>query len=208
MVKDRKLMQTEQIRTWVKSVLSGESTGHDWLHVSRVAELALNIGKKENANLFIVEAAALVHDLIDVKLPDAIRLSVSEVDERLVSLGAGKDEAERIIHIITRMSFRDREKLGKEPLSLEGKIVQDADRLDAIGAVGIARTFMFAGAKGHSLYGNDKSAYAHFFSKLLLLKDMMNTDAAREMADERHKFMLHFVSQLGKDIPGIDIEIS
>lgn len=208
MVKDRKLMQTEQIRTWVKSVLSGESTGHDWLHVSRVAELALNIGKKENANLFIVEAAALVHDLIDVKLPDAIRLSVSEVDERLVSLGAGKDEAERIIHIITRMSFRDREKLGKEPLSLEGKIVQDADRLDAIGAVGIARTFMFAGAKGHSLYGNDKSAYAHFFSKLLLLKDMMNTDTARELADERHKFMLHFVSQLEKEIPGIDIETS
>lgn len=208
MVRDRKLMQTEQIRTWVKSVLSGESTGHDWLHVSRVAELALYIGKKENADLFVVEAAALVHDLIDVKLPDAIRLSVSEVDKRLVSLGAGKDEAERIIHIITRMSFRDREKLGKEPLSLEGKIVQDADRLDAIGAVGIARTFMFAGAKGHSLYGNDKSAYTHFFSKLLLLKDMMNTDAARELADERHKFMLHFVSQLGKEIPGIDIETS
>lgn len=208
MVRDRKLMQTEQIRTWVKSVLSGESTGHDWLHVSRVAELALYIGKKENADLFVVEAAALVHDLIDVKLPDAIRLSVSEVDEQLVSLGAGKDEAERIIHIITRMSFRDREKLGKEPLSLEGKIVQDADRLDAIGAVGIARTFMFAGAKGHSLYGNDKSAYAHFFSKLLLLKDMMNTDAAREAADERHKFMLHFVSQLEKEIPGIDIETS
>ncbi|MEC1614625.1 HD domain-containing protein [Bacillus mojavensis] len=201
-------MQTEQIRTWVKSVLNGESSGHDWLHVSRVAKLALYIGKKEHADLFIVEAAALVHDLIDVKLPDAARLSVSEVYERLVSLGAGKDEAERIIHIITRMSFRDREKLGKEPLSLEGEIVQDADRLDAIGAVGIARAFMFAGAKGHSLYGNNKSAYAHFFGKLLLLKDMMNTATARVIADERHKFMLRFISQLEKEIPGIDIETS
>lgn len=208
MVQDRKRMQTEQIRTWVKSVLNGESSGHDWLHVSRVAKLALYIGKKEHADLFIVEAAALVHDLIDVKLPDAARLSVSEVYERLVSLGAGKDEAERIIHIITRMSFRDREKLGKEPLSLEGEIVQDADRLDAIGAVGIARAFMFAGAKGHSLYGNNKSAYAHFFGKLLLLKDMMNTATARVIADERHKFMLRFISQLEKEIPGIDIETS
>lgn len=71
MVQDRKRMQTEQIRTWVKSVLNGESSGHDWLHVSRVAKLALYIGKKENADLFIVEAAPLVHDLIDVKPPDA-----------------------------------------------------------------------------------------------------------------------------------------
>ncbi len=107
--------------------------------------------------------AALVHDLIDVKLPDTVRLSVSEVYDQLVFFGVGKENADRVIHIITRMSFRDREKLAKEPLSIEGKAVQDADRLDAIGAVGIARAFMFAGANGHGLYGDDQSAYAHFF---------------------------------------------
>lgn len=113
-----------------------------------------------------------------------------------------------MIRIITSMSFRDRDKLAGEPLSIEGKAVQDADRLDAIGAIGIARAFMFAGAKGHSLYGNDQSAYAHFFHKLLRLKDMMNTDTAQELAQERHDFMLRFVRQLEKDMPGIEVKTS
>ncbi|ADM38183.1 HD domain-containing protein [Bacillus spizizenii ATCC 6633 = JCM 2499] len=202
------LKQADQIRTWVQSVLTGESSGHDWLHISRVADLAVYIGEKENADLFIVETAALVHDLIDVKLPDTIRLSVSEVYNQLVTFGIGKEDADRVIHIITKMSFRDREKLEGEPLSIEGKVVQDADRLDAIGAVGIARAFMFAGAKGHGLYGDDQSAYAHFFHKLLRLIDMMNTDTARELAEERHEFMLQYIRQLEKDIPGIDAKTS
>ncbi|MDQ1851160.1 Mn(2+)-dependent (deoxy)ribonucleoside pyrophosphohydrolase [Bacillus stercoris] len=204
----KKLKQAEQIRTWVQSILTGESSGHDYHHVSRVADLAVYIGEKEKADLFIVETAALVHDLIDVKLPDTVRLSVSEVYDQLVFFGVGKEDADRVIHIITRMSFRDRGKLAKEPLSIEGKAVQDADRLDAIGAVGIARAFMFAGAKGYRLYGDEQSAYAHFFHKLLRLKDMMNTDTARELAEERHDFMLQFVRQLEKDIPGIDAKTS
>ncbi|MEY8820939.1 Mn(2+)-dependent (deoxy)ribonucleoside pyrophosphohydrolase [Bacillus subtilis] len=204
----KELKLAEQIRAWVQSILTDESSGHDWHHVSRVADLAAYIGEKEKADLFIVEMAALVHDLIDVKLPDTVRLSVSEVYDQLVFFGVGKENADRVIHIITRMSFRDREKLAKEPVSIEGKAVQDADRLDAIGAVGIARAFMFAGANGHGLYGDDQSAYAHFFYKLLRLKDMMNTDTARELAEERHNFMLQFVRQLEKDIPGIDAETS
>ncbi|MFH0347546.1 HD domain-containing protein [Bacillus vallismortis] len=204
----KELKRIEQIRAWVQSVLTGESSGHDWHHVSRVADLALYIGEKENADLFIVEITALVHDLIDVKMPDAFRFSVSEVYDQLVFFGVGKEDADRVIHIITRMSFRDRDKLEEEPHSIEGKAVQDADRLDAIGAVGIARAFMFAGAKGHSLYGNDQSVYAHFFHKLLRLKDMMNTDTARKLAEERHDFMLQFVRQLEKDVPGIDGETS
>ncbi|MCM3013226.1 hypothetical protein BLX91_10635 [Bacillus subtilis] len=204
----KELKQAEQIRAWVQSILTKESSGHDWHHVSRVADLAAYIGEKEKADLFIVETAALVHDLIDVKLPDTVRLSVSEVYDQLVFFGVGKENADRVIHIITRMSFRDREKLAKEPLSIEGKAVQDADRLDAIGAVGIARAFMFAGANGHGLYGDDRSAYAHFFHKLLRLKDMMNTDTARELAEERHNFMLQFVRQLEKEIPGIDAKTS
>nr|WP_087990473.1 HD domain-containing protein [Bacillus subtilis] len=204
----KELKRIEQIRAWVQSVLTGESSGHDWHHVSRVADLALYIGEKENADLFIVEITALVHDLIDVKMPDAFRFSVSEVYDQLVFFGVGKEDADIVIHIITRMSFRDRDKLAIEPHSIEGKAVQDADRLDAIGAVGIARAFMFAGAKGHSLYGNDQSAYAHFFHKLLRLKDMMNTDTARKLAEERHDFMLQFVRQLEKDVPGINAETS
>ncbi|MEM5019931.1 Mn(2+)-dependent (deoxy)ribonucleoside pyrophosphohydrolase [Bacillus subtilis] len=204
----KELKQAEQIRTWVQSILTDESSGHDWHHVSRVADLAAYIGEKEKADLFIVEMAALVHDLIDVKLPDTVRLSVNEVYDQLVFFGVGKENADRVIHIITRMSFRDREKLAKEPLSIEGKAVQDADRLDAIGAVGIARAFMFAGANGHSLYGDDQSAYSHFFHKLLRLKDMMNTDTARELAEERHNFMLQFVRQLEKEISGIDAKTS
>lgn len=171
----KELKQAEQIRTWVQSILTDESSGHDWHHVSRVADLAAYIGEKEKADLFIVETAALVHDLIDVKLPDTVRLSVSEVYDQLVFFGVGKE---------------------------------NADRLDAIGAVGIARAFMFAGANGHGLYGDEQSAYAHFFHKLLRLKDMMNTDTARELAEERHNFMLQFVRQLEKDIPGIDAETS
>ncbi|MEG7336981.1 HD domain-containing protein [Bacillus sp. 0102A] len=204
----KELKRTGQIRAWVQSVLTGESSGHDWHHVSRVADIALYIGEKENADLFIVEITALVHDLIDVKMPDTFRFSVSEVYDQLVFFGVEKEDADRVIHIITRMSFRDRDKLAKEPHSIEAKAVQDADRLDAIGAVGIARAFMFAGAKGHSLYGNDQSAYAHFFHKLLRLKDMMNTDTARKLAEERHDFMLQFVRQLEKDVPGIDAETS
>ncbi|MCY8318313.1 HD domain-containing protein [Bacillus vallismortis] len=202
------LKRIEQIRAWVQSVLNGESSGHDWHHVSRVTELAMYIGEKEHADLFIVETAALVHDVIDAKLPDTIRLSVSEVYDQLVFFGVGKEDADRVIRIITSMSFRDRDKLAGEPLSIEGKAVQDADRLDAIGAIGIARAFMFAGAKGHSLYGNDQSAYAHFFHKLLRLKDMMNTDTAQELAQERHDFMLRFVRQLEKDMPGIEVKTS
>ncbi|MCY8535680.1 HD domain-containing protein [Bacillus vallismortis] len=202
------LKRIEQIRAWVQSVLNGESSGHDWHHVSRVTELAMYIGEKEHADLFIVETAALVHDVIDAKLPDTIRLSVSEVYDQLVFFGVGKEDADRVIRIITSMSFRDRDKLAGEPLSIEGKAVQDADRLDAIGAIGIARAFMFAGAKGLSLYGNDQSAYAHFFHKLLRLKDMMNTDTAQELAQERHDFMLRFVRELEKDMPGIEVKTS
>ncbi|PJZ01283.1 MULTISPECIES: HD domain-containing protein [Bacillus] len=202
------LKRIEQIRAWVQCVLNGESSGHDWHHVSRVTELAMYIGEKEHADLFIVETAALVHDVIDAKLPDTIRLSVSEVYDQLVFFGVGKEDADRVIRIITSMSFRDRDKLAGEPLCIEGKAVQDADRLDAIGAIGIARAFMFAGAKGHSLYGNDQSAYAHFFHKLLRLKELMNTDTAQEIAQERHDFMLRFVRQLEKDMLGIEVKTS
>ncbi|MGM0859173.1 MAG: HD domain-containing protein [Bacillota bacterium] len=207
-MKEQKRIQLEHIRQWVKEALTNERTGHDWQHVTRVAELALYIGKTENADLFIIEAAALVHDLIDPKIALEHRLEIQEVKEQLASFGISHEQIRKIADIITTMSFRDRERLAEKPLLIEGKAVQDADRLDAIGAVGIARNFMFAGAKGNSLYGTENSAYAHFSDKLLLLKDMMNTDTGIKLADERHEFLLRFIRQFQRETSGLDCETS
>ncbi|MDQ0928118.1 uncharacterized protein QFZ25_002178 [Bacillus atrophaeus] len=207
-MKEQKSIQLEHIRQWVKEALTNERTGHDWQHVTRVAELALYIGKTENADLFIIEAAALVHDLIDAKIALEHRLEIQEVKEQLASFGVSHEQIRQIADIITTMSFRDRERLAEKPLLIEGKAVQDADRLDAIGAVGIARTFMFAGAKGNSLYGTENSAYAHFSDKLLLLKDMMNTEAGIKLADERHEFLLRLIRQFQRETSGLDCETS
>ncbi|MCY9164348.1 HD domain-containing protein [Bacillus atrophaeus] len=207
-MKEQKSIQLEHIRQWVKEALTNERTGHDWQHVTRVAELALYIGKTENADLFIIEASALVHDLIDAKIALEHRLEIQEVKEQLASFGVSHEQIRQIADIITTMSFRDRERLAEKPLLIEGKVVQDADRLDAIGAVGIARTFMFAGAKGNSLYGTENSAYAHFSDKLLLLKDMMNTETGIKLADKRHEFLLRFIRQFQSETSGLDCETS
>ncbi|MBT2575383.1 HD domain-containing protein [Bacillus sp. ISL-51] len=191
--------QLENIRHWVKKKLINERTGHDWLHISRVAELALYIGKEEHANLFVAEAAALVHDVIDAKLSESERLTICEVTEQLTAFGITDHTVKEIADIITRMSFRHRGMLRERPLSLEGKAVQDADMLDAIGAVGIGRAFMFAGAKGHPMYGSQTCVLAHFEEKLFRLKDLMNTKTGMRLAEERHEFFLRFAAQFEKE---------
>lgn len=118
--------QLESVRNWVREKLINERTGHDWLHISRVATLSVYMAKEEGADLFITETAALVHDLIDAKLEKSERLTAGEVTERLAAFNIAE-----IADIITRMSFRHRELLIKRPLSLEGKVVQDADMLDS-----------------------------------------------------------------------------
>ncbi|MCP6682123.1 HD domain-containing protein [Bacillus nakamurai] len=177
-----------------------ERTGHDWLHTSRVAALALYIGREEHANLFVTEAAALVHDVIDAKLSESERLTICEVTEQLAAFGIADGTVKEIADIITRMSFRHRGMLRERPLSLEGKAVQDADMLDAIGGVGIARAFTFAGAKGHPMYGSQASVLVHFEEKLFLLKDLMNTKTGTCLAEERHEFLLRFAAQFQKEI--------
>ncbi|ASB88788.1 MULTISPECIES: HD domain-containing protein [Bacillus] len=197
-----KKKQISLIAEWVGGKLSDEGTGHDWLHIKRVQRLSLMIAKEEGADLFITEAAALVHDLIDEKLSARHRMPLSALKRQLSGFGIDNQAAEDIISIITKMSFRDREKYKDQKLSLEGQAVQDADRLDAMGAVGIARAFMYAGAKGHLLYregSHDKnapSAVGHFYEKLLLLKDLMNTKTGRRLAEHRHKLMRSFLSEL------------
>lgn len=142
--------QMESVRNWVREKLINERTGHDWLHISRVATLSVYMAKEEGADLFITETVALVHDLIDAKLEKSERLTAGEVTERLVAFNIADGPIQEITDIITRMSFRHRELLKKRPLSLEGKVVQDADMLDAIGATGHRQGFYVCRGEGSS----------------------------------------------------------
>ncbi|AJY73793.1 HD domain-containing protein [Paenibacillus beijingensis] len=196
-----------QAKDFVRSTLEHESTGHDWFHIYRVTETAKTIAREEGADLFICELAALLHDIADAKLNPSEEIGLKKVADWLNSNGVGMEDAEHVLEIISTMSFKGG---GKAPMrTLEGKVVQDADRLDAIGAIGIARVFTYSGAKGRPMHdpavklrdrmteeeyrsGND-TAINHFYEKLLKLKDLMNTNYGRVVAAERHQFMLHYL---------------
>ncbi|MBS2969324.1 HD domain-containing protein [Metabacillus sp. KIGAM252] len=183
----------------VKERLGNEGSGHDWLHIDRVRKLSIQLAEGTEADEFIVELAALLHDLPDRKLADDRRMSRLEVETMLTSLSVGDDERTQIMHIIDTISFKG---TGRTiPETIEGKIVQDADRLDAIGAIGIARTFIYAGSKGTPVYEPDgsDSAIQHFYDKLLKLKGLMNTDAGRKKAEERHRFMEVYLETFFKE---------
>jgi len=206
----------EATTTFVKNILQHDSSGHDWWHIERVRKAALQIGEEENANLFVVEMAALLHDVADEKLNKSEEEGLMKVRNWLSSIQITESEQEEIIEIISTMSFKG----GSRPpmKTIEGKVVQDADRLDAIGAIGIARTFAYAGAHGDLIYDpalpfresmtkeeyrNDKStAVNHFYEKLLKLKDTLNTNAAKKAAKERHDFMTAFLDQFYKEWNG------
>ena len=206
----------EATTTFVKNILQHDSSGHDWWHIERVRKAALQIGEEENANLFVVEMAALLHDVADEKLNKSEEEGLMKVRNWLSSIQITESEQEEIIEIISTMSFKG----GSRPpmKTIEGKVVQDADRLDAIGAIGIARTFAYAGAHGDLIYDpalpfresmtkdeyrNGKStAVNHFYEKLLKLKDTLNTNAAKKAAKERHDFMTAFLDQFYKEWNG------
>lgn len=206
------LIKTEE---YVKNLLQGESSGHDWWHIHRVRSQALFIGEKEQADLFIVELAALLHDIGDFKFHDGdIDVGPGMAREWLEKMEIPGKMIGHICEIVRDISFKG---AGTPSImkTLEGKVVQDADRLDAIGAIGIARAFAFGGHKGreihnpetkpefHESFDHYKSAAGstinHFYEKLLLLKDLMNTETARDIAAERHRFMEIFLEQFFKD---------
>jgi uncharacterized protein len=207
----------ENIERFVKEKMAGDSSGHDWFHIERVRSLALDLAKKEGADLFVCEAAVLFHDVIDDKLVDDEEAAIREVNEMLADLGVSGEISGHILEIITTMSFKGGSKNGMR--TIEGKVVQDADRLDALGAIGIARTFAYAGAKGQPMYDpalkprtypmskveyrNGKStAINHFDEKLFQLKERMNTVAGIKIAEERHLFMVEFIEQFMKEWNG------
>ena len=198
----------QKVEQKVRELLSGESSGHDWYHVKQVRDMALRIAEKEGGDKEIIELAALAHDVGDRKL------HASEQKGEEVTLAVLKESnvpesvMEKVMDIIRRMSFKGADVADDMPM-LEGKIVQDADRLYAIGAIGIARTFAYGGANGRLLYDPDvstemhasKDAYYanksptinHFYEKLLLFKDRMQTKTGREIAEGRHAYMEEFL---------------
>ncbi len=204
--------------TYVKGRLEGEASGHDWWHVLRVMRIATHIAEAEKADLFTVQMAALLHDLDDWKFreegePDGPR----EAREWLETSGVDPPRIERICAIIEGMSFKGAHV--PTPMdTLEGKVVQDADRLDAMGAVGIARAFAYGGRAGrpmhdpaamprmHESFEEYKAARGtsinHFHEKLLLLKDRMNTDTGKRMAQERDAFLRMFLQRFLEEWKG------
>lgn len=201
----------DKTRDYVRAVLSGDASGHDWQHIRRVTDTALRIAASEpSADARIVELAALLHDIADYKMHDGdTDVGPRTARDWLMQNGCDPAVTEAVVAIVRDVSFKGAD-VPPAPLSLEGQIVQDADRLDAIGAIGIARAFAYGGAKGRPIYAPDVPAIHHdtfaayqasrsgslnhFYEKLLLLKDRMNTPAARAMAEERHAFMLAFLS--------------
>lgn len=205
------LGKTEQ---FIRAEFKTEGSGHDWYHIDRVRKMALRIGRIEGSDLFVTEMAALLHDLDDWKLKSSVLNKLVKTENWLDQVNVPDDMASGILKIIGEVSFKG---AGTEtPVSsVEAAVVQDADRLDAIGAIGIARAFAYGGNKNRLIFDPDVSpvmhrnfeAYKngnastinHFYEKLLLLKERMNTTTARRIAEERHRFMEVFLDQFSEE---------
>jgi len=213
MLNDKTIALTEQ---FVKNFLSGDCSGHDWWHIERVRKMTKKIAVEEGADLFICEMAALLHDVADEKLNVTEEIGINRVKEWLNYVSLDEDCIERIMDIIENMSFKGG---GVPPMkTLEGKIVQDADRLDAIGAIGIARTFAYSGAKGQLIYDpsipvrenmtkeeyrkNKTTAINHFYEKLLKLEGLMNTQSGKRLAKKRQMIMEEFLENFFEEWNG------
>lgn len=206
----------QKLITQLKPIFEKDSSGHDWFHIERVWKVAKQIAIKEQANVFVVELGALLHDIADHKfVKNFEEESIKRTTDILTQFKTiSNDEIEAVIHIVLNCSFKGGVETNKMN-SFEGKIVQDADKLDAIGAIGIARTFAFGGKFGSLLYHPDvkpmnhkdldsyhknrSHTINHFYEKLLKLKELIITDSAKEIATERHEFMELFLKQFYKE---------
>ncbi|PEY31998.1 phosphohydrolase [Bacillus cereus] len=209
----KKREQIQKTIDFVKHILEKDASGHDWYHIERVHKLAISLSEKEGGNRFVIEMAALLHDVADEKLNESEEAGMKKVSDWLEGLDVAEEEKEHILHIIANMSYKGGH--GGNIETLEGKVVQDADRLDALGAIGIARTFAYGGAKGRLMYEpnipprevmtkeeyrkNNDPSLNHFYEKLLKLKDLMNTEAAKKEAEVRHRYMEEFIEQFMKE---------
>lgn len=186
------------IKKRIKDKLESEPTGHDFYHALRVMENAKIIAKDYRVDLDVIYASCLVHDVIDDKLEEMYILSLDEVKDVLRNASLSSIQIEKVLDIITNMSYRSKNSF----TYLEGQIVQDADRLDALGAIGIARTFAFGGSRKRNIYddkGNVLTSVGHFYDKLFKLEGLMNTKSAKKIAKKRTEFMNEFINQLKEE---------
>lgn len=203
---------------FVNEVLSDAEGGHDWWHIYRVWKLSKHIAQTENVDTFLVELGALLHDIADSKFHYGDEeIGPRKAREFLRSLDVQEDVIIHVENIISNISFKGGKHIQKFK-SHELDVIQDADRLDAVGAIGIARTFNYGGHKGREIYNPEikpnlnmsKEEYKnsnaptlnHFYEKLLLLKDRMNTSTGKSMVEHRHKFMEQFLDEFYKEWNG------
>ncbi|MDH4330390.1 MAG: HD domain-containing protein [Candidatus Moranbacteria bacterium] len=215
----------EKTKKYAKNELLKESSGHDWWHVYRVWKNSINIGRNETANMFIVEIASLLHDIDDWKISEENHNAGNEnkAHDWMKKMQIEEKDISHVCEIIKNMSFKG-SGTSSEMKTIEGMIVQDADRLDAMGAIGIARSFAFAGNKNLPIHNpsikpqekiksfdeykyinrSDYTQINHFYEKLLLLKDLMNTETAKKIAQKRHNFMKKYLNQFFLEWEGKD----
>lgn len=209
----------EQTKAFVKQKLANAESGHDWFHIERVYKNALNISKDINCDEVVVQLAALLHDIADSKFHDGDETIGPKTAESFLSeINVDSDVVSHVVKIIENISFKGGNVI-KTFSSIELDIVQDADRLDAIGAIGIARTFNYGGYKNRQIYNPetpivlnmDKETYKnstaptinHFYEKLLLLSNQMKTSEGKKIAQERHQFMESFLEQFYDEWNGV-----
>jgi len=202
-----------EIREVAKGLLVGDSTGHGWQHVERVYSLCMKLGRAEDADLDVLKIAALLHDIglreeFD-KGEDHSKVGTDAARRILLDLAIPEYFVEQVCYAISSHRFGG----GVRAVTLEARILQDADRLDALGAIGIARAFAYGGARGAPIYDPGevpgiydpfkvKSTITHFHEKLLKVKDSLNTKAAKKIAEGRHSFMLDFLERFRREIAG------
>jgi uncharacterized protein len=208
-------MIIKNTENFAKSQLSKEGTGHDFWHIERVRNNAFQINKIEKADLFVIELSVLLHDVGDRKVIKKEEDDYTIAENFLKSQKLPIEVVEKVMFIIKNMSFSKSLNKKRVNFSKEFYVVQDADRLDAIGAIGIARAFAYGGSKGRPLYDPTKKAQKinttknyrktqsstlhHFEEKLFLLKDLMNTKTAKKIAEKRNVFMRKYVEQFLKE---------
>lgn len=210
----RLLKNTER---FVRQKFTGEGTGHDWWHIAAVRRNALAIWKREGGDRFVIESAALLHELDDIKLTRGKSDKPVQAALWLAKIKVGEEQKALILRIVEKMSFR-KSLGGKAQKSLEQQITEDADRLEVLGAIGIARVFAFGGKLGRPIYdpefkprvnitykqyiqrGGD--SISHFYEKVLSLKDGMNTKTGKKLATARHDFVVKFLDEFYREWEG------